>query len=422
MSSKKPPILRCLSHPKFALFEGGLFPHYTTGWMMRVGAGWLAWELTGSPAWLGIIAAADLMPMLFLAPIAGAWTDRVNPLRLIRIAEAALLLHATMLAITMYLGLINIEILFALTVFAGFVYPFHSTARQSIIPLTVPREDFAAAIALDSASFHSNRFLGPAIAAFVIPVYGVQGVFFAHMMGSAICLTTFLILRLPSPDRSKARSATLFSAVMEGMRYAAAHKGLRTMLALLVVASVFVRPLQDLLPGFAGDVFNAGAPGLAWLTSSVGVGAMLGAVYIAARGALAGLTSLAMLGYLGTAASALGFVATKNLWVAVFFGALLGFSINVMSTSIQALMQLATDDRMRGRVMALYLLLFRGFPALGALALGFLADVLGLRLSIAISAGLSLIFLALMFPQRKAVAAQLETGTRSPAAEKKSEA
>jgi MFS family permease len=99
---------------------------------------------------------------------------------------------------------------------------------------------------------------------------------------------------------------------------------------------------------------------------------------------------------------------------------MLGFSINVMSTSIQALMQMATDDRMRGRVMALYLLLFRGFPALGALALGFLADVIGLRTSIALSAGLSLIFLAMMFPRRKAVAEQMETGARS-AAEKKTD-
>ena len=120
----------------------------------------------------------------------------------------------------------------------------------------------------------------------------------------------------------------------------------------------------------------------------------------------------------GHCSSALGFVATKNLWVAVFFSALLGFSLNVMSTSIQALMQLAADDRMRGRVMALYLLLFRGFPALGALALGFLADVIGLRVSLAMSAALSLIFLAMMVPRRKAVAAQLETGARSAAAEK----
>jgi MFS family permease len=414
MSSKKPPILRCLSHPKFALFQGGLFPHYTTGWMMRVGAGWLAWELTESPAWLGIIAAADLMPMLFLAPIAGAWTDRVNPLKLIRFAESMLLLHATLLAATTVLGLINIEILFALTVFAGLIYPFHSTARQSIIPLTVPREDFPAAIALDSASFHSNRFLGPAIAAFVIPVFGVKGVFIAHMVGSAICLTAFALLRIAAPDRSKARNTALMSAVMEGMRYAANHKGLRVMLTLLVVASVCVRPLQDMLPGFAGDVFNAGATGLAWLTSSVGVGAMVGAVYIASRGALAGLTTLAMLGCFGTAVAALGFVATQNLWVAVFFAALLGFSLNIMSTSIQALMQLATDDRMRGRVMALYLLLFRGFPALGALALGFLANVIGLRLSFAIAAGLCLAFLVLVAPRRKEVADMMEA-TPKPA-------
>lgn len=417
MSSKKPPILRCLSHPNFALFEGGLFPHYMTGWMMRVGAGWLAWELTESPAWIGVIAAADLMPMLFLAPIAGAWTDRVNPLRLIRVAEAALFVHATLLALTTWLGLINIELLFALSVFAGVVYPFHSTARQSIIPRTVPREDFPAAIALDSASFHSNRFIGPALAAFAIPAFGVKGVFFAHVLGSAICLTTLLMLRLPAPDRSKARGTALFSAILEGMRYAAANKGLRVMLGLLVVASVCVRPLQDLLPAFAGQVFDAGAPGLAWLTSSIGVGAMIGAIYIAARGALSGLTTLAMLGYFGTAASALGFVATQNLWVAVFFAGMLGFSLNVLATSIQALMQLATDDRMRGRVMALYLLLFRGFPALGALALGFLANVIGLRLSFAISAGLSIAFLAVMLPQRKAVAAQLEAAPKPTQAE-----
>ncbi len=97
-TSSKPPILRCLSHRNYAIFEGGLFPNYATGWMQRVGAGWLAWELSGSPVWLGIIAAADLAPMLVLAPIAGAWTDRVNPLPLIRLAQAGLLIQAALLA------------------------------------------------------------------------------------------------------------------------------------------------------------------------------------------------------------------------------------------------------------------------------------------------------------------------------------
>ena len=412
-AASKPPILRCLSHPKFALFEGGLFPHYTTGWMMRVGAGWLAWELTESPAWLGVIAAADLMPMLFLAPIAGAWTDRVNPLPLIRLAEASLFIHACLLAIFTIMGWMTIEILLALTVFAGVAYPFHSTARQSIIPVTVPREDFASAIALDSASFHSNRFLGPALAAFVIPVYGVSGVFVAHMLGSAVCLTTLMILRLPAPDRTKARNTALMDAVIEGMRYAAAHQGLRLLLLMLVFASVCLRPLQDMLPGFAGDVFDAGATGLAWLTSSVGVGAMAGAIFIASRGALAGLTTLAMAGYLGTGAAALGFVATQNIYVAVAFAALMGFSINVMSTSIQALMQFAADDRMRGRVMALYLLIFRGFPALGALALGLLANLAGLRLAFGAAAALCLALIVLLLPRWSVIAQSLENAPTS---------
>lgn len=414
----KPPILRCLSHRNYALFEGGLLPNYMTGWMQRVGVGWLAWELSGSPVWLGVIAAADLAPMLVLAPIAGAWTDRVNPLPLIRIAQAMLALQAAALAFLTIKGLITIEILFGLAVFAGFVYPFHSTARQSLIPATVPREDFASAIALDSASFHSNRFIGPALAAFVIPVWGVAGAFVAHIVGASVCLLALCALRLAAPDRSNAKSRALFADVAESMGYAARHPGLRPILVMLIFASLSVRPLQDMLPGFAGGVFDAGAQGLAWLTSSIGLGAMSGAVYIAARGALTGLTTVSILGYCGTAVAALGFVATQNLWVGVVFAVMTGFCINVMSTSIQALMQFAVEDRMRGRVMSLYLLIFRGVPALGALAIGWLADHWGLRLAFALAAGLCLFVLVFVLPGRSRMALALEsppTPTKTPA-------
>ncbi|MDB5570902.1 MAG: putative arabinose efflux permease, family [Hyphomicrobiales bacterium] len=408
-ASPKPPILRCLSHRNYALFEGGLLPNYMSGWMQRVGAGWLAWELSGSPVWLGVIAAADLAPMLVLAPIAGAWTDRVNPLPLIRVAQAGLLLQAVLMSALTLAGAMTIEILFGLTVFAGIIFPFHSTARQSLIPACVPREDFASAIALDSASFHSNRFIGPAIAAFVIPVWGVAGAFLAHVLGSGVCLVSLLLLRLPPPDRGDAKSRALFADVAEGMTYAARHAGLRPILLMLVFASLSVRPLQDMLPGFAGAVFNAGPTGLAWLTSSIGAGAMCGAVYIAARGALSGLTRVSMWGYFGTAATALGFVSTQNLWVGVLFAVLTGFSINVMSTSIQALMQFSVEDRMRGRIMALYLLIFRGMPALGALAIGYLADSIGLQGAFAIAAGTCLVFLLVVLPREGQIARALES-------------
>ncbi|MDF2114586.1 MFS transporter [Roseiarcaceae bacterium H3SJ34-1] len=405
---KRLPIARALSHRNFAIFEGGLFPSYLSGWMQRVGAGWLAWELTHSPVWLGIIAAADLAPMLVLAPLAGAWTDRVNPLPLIRIAQALLLLQAVLMSLLTATGWMTIEVLLVLTIYSGLVYPFHSTARQSIIPATVAREDFAPAIALDSASFHSTRFIGPAIAAFIIPAYGVQGTFFSHVLGSTLCLTTFLMLRLKPPDRSQSRGRNLFAQVADSLSYAAGHGGLRPMLLLLAFTSTFVRPLQDMLPGFAGDVFHGGPRELAWLSSSVGIGAMAGAIYIAMRGSLAGLTRVTMVGYCGTGLAALGFVATNNLWIGVLCCAGIGFFLNVMSTSIQSLMQFAAEDSMRGRVMSLYLLIYRGMPAVGAVIIGFLASTFSLRIAGGVAAGICLIYIVSVLPKQAVIANSME--------------
>lgn len=414
VSPQRSSIRRALSHRNFAIFEAGLLPHYLTGWIQRVGAGWLAWELTESPAWLGVIAAADLAPMLVLAPLAGAWTDRINPLPLIRAAQAMIVVQAVLMSALTYAGWMSIEVLLALTIFVGCIYPFHSSARQSIIPATIARADFAPAVALDSASFHSTRFIGPAIAAFIIPLYDVQGTFVAHIFGSAICLISLLMLRLKPPDRSQARGRHLLAQVADSMAYAARHDGLRPILLLLTFASVCVRPLQDMLPGFAGDVFHGGARELAWFSSSVGVGAMIGAFYIAWRGGLAGLTRITMIGYGGAGLAALVFIATENVWVGILGCAGIGFFLNIMSTSTQALMQLATDDAMRGRVMSLYLVIYRGMPALGALAIGFVSSLFSLQMAGALAALICLAFLLTILPKRAAIAANFENPQRRP--------
>lgn len=410
---RRPSILRALSHRNFAIFEAGLLPHYLTGWIQRVGAGWLAWELTASPAWLGIIAAADLAPMLVLAPLAGAWTDRIIPLPLMRAMQALLVVQSLLMSVLTYAGWMSIEVLLALTVFAGCVYPFQASARQSIIPSTIAREDFAPAVALDSASFHSTRFVGPAIAAFIIPTYGVQGTFVAAVIGSSVCLVALLMLRLKPPDRSQARDRHLLAQMADSLAYVTKHKGLRPILFLLAFISVCVRPLQDMLPGFAGDVFHGGARELAWLTSSVGVGAMAGAFYVALRGGLANLTRLGLSGYCGAGLAALAFVATQNIWIGVLACASIGFFLNVMSTSTQALMQIATDDAMRGRVMSLYLVIYRGMPAVGALAIGFLASQFGLRVAGAVVALIALAFFLAILPQRATIVTSFENPPRT---------
>ncbi len=187
------------------------------------------------------------------------------------------------------------------------------------------------------------------------------------------------------------------------------HAGIWPAFLLLSVVSVLVRPLQDMLPGFAGAVFHAGAAGLAWLTSALGVGALASASWIALRGHTGGLARVFVFGLLGLAVALLGLVATDNLWIALPFAALTGFALNNMSTSTQALVQTAVDARMRGRVMSLDALIFRGFPALGTLALGGLAEWLGLRLTFALAAAMCLVAWVVAAPRGRKLAAAFES-------------
>jgi MFS family permease len=403
------PLLRVLSYRKFALFEGGLFPQYMTGWIQRVGAGWLAWELTESTAWLGVIAAADLAPMIIIAPFAGAVADRLEPLRLIRLSQILLMVQAICLLTLSLSGYMRIEYLFALTLFSGMVYPFHSTARQSIIPSTVPRQDFSGAVAIDSACFHSNRFIGPTLAAFIIPAFGVNGAFFAHVIGSFLSVGAFHALRLPPPDRTRRSRGNLFGDVGQTFVYAWRHPAIRPLLLILFCASFFVRPVQDMLPGFAEAVFSGNARTLAWLTSAMGIGALAGALHVAIRGGTRGLTDFCIIGYVCTAAGGLGISLAPNLWAGLLFLFIGGYGLNVMSTCVQALMQLAVDDHIRGRVLSLYLLFYRGIPAIGALLVGVAAEVYGLRGATGAGGLLCILMLVVIWPTRRPIIALLET-------------
>ena len=212
------------------------------------------------------------------------------------------------------------------------------------------------------------------------------------------------------PDRSQRRRGNLIGDVIESVAYVRRHSGIGPLFLLLTVLSMFIRPIQDMLPGFAGSVLASDAVGLAWLTSGMGVGAMMSAVSIAVRGGIAGLTRNVIFGTLGVALAALGFIATDILWVAVMFSAMIGFTFNSITTGTQTLIQSAIDNDLRGRIMGLYTLIYRGIPALGALAIGGLAQSFGLRITFAISATLALGAWALIVPRWRTIAAAVERG------------
>lgn len=401
-------LFRVWRHRNYALFMGGMAPSLVTLWMQRVGIGWLAWELTHSPAWLGAVAAADLAPMLVLAPLAGAITDRGNPWKQSLITQALVSGQAVTLAVFTLTGWITIEILFALSLFSGFLQPLNSTARHAIVPSTVPREAFATAIATDSALFNASRFIGPAIAGLLIPFTGVGGTFVVHSFGCAVFVAALWFMDLPPPDHAGRRRRNILGDVVESFAYVRRHAGIGPLFLLLVIVSVFIRPMQDMLPGFAGSIFHTGAVGLAWLTSAMGVGAMISAVWIAMRGHVAGLTRTVVIGSLGLSLSVFGFVATEIMWVSVVAATLVGYTFNSISTSIQTLVQSAIANEQRGRIMGLYTLIYRGTPAFGSVAIGVLAESLGLRFAFAIAAFLAFVAWAITAPKRRTIAAAVE--------------
>jgi len=402
------PILRVWRHRNFALYESGMTLYSVTGWMQRVGVGWLAWELTHSPTWLGVVAAADLGPMILIAPFAGAVADRMDSWKLSRASQFLLMLQAVALAALSFTGELSIYTLLAVSLYSGALYPFAGAARQTLLPRTVPRAEFSTAIALDSAAFQAARFIGPAIASLVIPAFGVAASFVLHACGSVIFQAAIAFMRM-EPESPRARGhRNILRDVGESLVYVRGHVGIGSVFVLMVFASVVIRPVQDMLPGFAGGVFHGGARELAWLTMSMGVGALVSAATIAMRGGVAGLTHRVFLGFIGLSLATWGLVASDILLFGVIGSALVGYTLNSMSTSTQALVQTAVDPDMRGRVMSLYLMIFRGMPAIGSLIDGLLAQTLGLRWTFALGAALCALLWLAVAPRRHAIADSLE--------------
>ncbi len=402
------PIIHVFGYRNYAYYVGGMLPNMITHWMQRLAVGWLAWELTHSPTWLGVIAAADLLPMLFLAPIAGAITDRHIPLTIQKITQSLAILHSVALAIFAFGGWMDIWILLGLTIFHGVTHTLHTTSRHSIIPASVPRAELSTAVALDSAFFNGSRFLGPMLAGYIILFAGIGGAFLANVFGAMVFLSAMFLMDLEPPVRDARGRRNILSDIGESFSYVRGHAGIGPLFLIMTAASILFRPVQDMLPGFAGDVFGSDALGLAWLTSAMGVGATFAAFWIALRGRAAGLTMMVVGGFLALVLVTLGFVATPELWIAMIFAMFSGFALNAMSTGTQALVQLAVEDSFRGRVMGVYTLIYRGSPAIGALALGAIAEYIGLRITFAGTAVIGLAIGVAILPRLRSMRAALE--------------
>lgn len=388
-------------------------------WTQRVAMGWLTWELTHSTAWLGINAICESGPALLIGIFAGAVIDRVDQLKLMRLAQSWSLIFSGTLAVLTLTHIINIWMLEGLVLARGVVIAFYRPTRMTVIYGLVGREFLPSALALNSMVFNTSRFIGPAIGGAIIASAGTGWAFvFSFALASVMTLALRAIRKaglslLPVGSTR----GSIWHETAEGLRYILHHNGIRTQLTLLIVTSIVAKPVTDLLPGFAGEVFDRGSSGLALLLSFHGAGAMAGAFWMTSRASLAGLTRITLANILLMGLALLFFVSSGHFWIAAPFITLVGFAFIVQSISNQTLIQSAIEPALRGRVMSIYGIISQGVPSIGTLAMGTIAAEWGLRLPIAVGAALCILLWGWGWRLRVPLAAALENEPQAMAAD-----
>jgi MFS family permease len=376
-------VRRAFSHRNFAIYTSGNFPSQVGVWAQRVAIGWLAWQMTSSPFMLGLLGFADMIPVILLNPIAGYITDRFDRLMLARIIQLFNVAVTGSLAALAYAGLLNIELLLLFAFLTGIDHALFQPVRSALFSAMVGREDLTAAIAIGGISWNSARFIGPALGGILLKLADANLVFLINAVLYLWFFASLFLLRLkPQPPRAPSQTG-MTGEVVAGYRYALGHPAIGPLLAMLACASFLTRPVVELLPGFAAAVFERGPGGLAWLTSAMGVGAMVSGLWIAQRGRIEGLARITAHTLLLAAAVLVAFASTDWFPLAVACMALVGFQYSLFATCIQTMIQSVAEEHMRGRVLALYGFVWIGFAAFGSLAIGALSELFGLRLPVA---------------------------------------
>jgi MFS family permease len=391
-------VLRALRHRNFVIVEAAGWLTGAGVWLYRIGIGVLAWDLTHSGFWLGVIALAEAGPGIFIGPIAGALADRHDRLVLARAVQAFIMAVTALLAALTLAGLVDIWLLVALTILHGIGAGFWTPVRMSIAPNLVPREDLAPAITLHSTLFNLGRFLGPAIGAPILSIWGPGGVFLAVAASYLVFLVALFCVRLVNPDRRAAAGRSMLTHLKEGLGFAARHPAIKYLFLNMIFASVLLRAYMELLPGMSETLFGYDANlGVPILVSAAGLGAIAASLIV---GSFTGMASILRVYFVSVGGSLLFlalFVSTSNFWFAVGCAVFLSMSQVGVNVAGQVIVQTTVEGELRGRVMSLWGLLNRSGPALGALLVGSIAGFAGFRwpmlAGVAISAAVAIFVL-----------------------------
>lgn len=381
--------LRALQSRNFQLFFSGQLISLIGTWMQTIAESWLVYRLTGSALLLGSVGFAAQIPVFLFAPLGGIVADRANRQRVVIATQTAAMILALTFATLTLTHRIRVPYIFVLAALLGIVNAFDIPARQAFLIDMVGRENLMNAIALNSSMFNGARIVGPAIAGILVAKIGEGWCFFANGLSYTAVITGLLLMQIQCVRRPKSDSPV--ADIIEGFRFAMSAKPIRALLLLLGLVSLVAMPYTVLMPVFADRILHGGARGLGLLMGATGVGALAGALTLAFRQGVRGLGRLVawMCGMFGV--SLFLFAMSRKFWLSVVLLIPVGFAMMLEMASSNTLIQSMVPDALRGRVMALYSMMFMGMAPFGAFFGGAMANRFGAPLTVQVGAAASLV-------------------------------
>jgi MFS transporter, DHA1 family, staphyloferrin A biosynthesis exporter len=364
-------------------------------WMDQIALGWLIWQLTGSGTYLGLLAFFRAAPILFFTLLGGALADRIERRRLMQGTQTFAMVLALLLAALVLTDVVQVWHVLAIAALRGVFMSLNMPTRQALISDIVGKDQLMNAIALNSATMNLTKILGGSIGGILITVIGIGGVFLINGLSFIVLIVALAMMTIP-PMTKPLHRKSIVGSIGEGLSYIRDNSLMKSLIILALVPMLLGMPYMTLLPVFADTVLDIGNEGYGILVACTGIGAMVGALTIAALSGMRhrGKVMLVVMILFGV----MLFLFSRSSYPLLSFVLLLG--VGAGQTTFMALnntlLQSLSSDEMRGRVMSIFFL-NRGMLPLGTLGAGIATELIGVQLTVTIMASALVILGVVMF-------------------------
>jgi MFS family permease len=368
-----------MRHRDFALFFAGAFISNTGMWMQNVTVPFVLYQATEQASWIGLGAFLQFMPALLVGGVGGVFADRFPRRRILLVSQSVNMVVALALWAAVAGGQVRPGLVLGLVALAGLSSGFGIPAWQSLVPDLVPREHLLNAVALNSAQFNATRAIGFMVGGLTLARYGPEVAFAANGLSYLAVLAALLLVRAGRTAAGEGVRERVRSSFRLGLSYTRQHTGLLVAVVTVGIVAFLGSPVVQLAPVFARDEFHVGEGAYGLLAGALGTGATVGSVLLGAYGDGVRRSRLVVIALVGYGLAVVGMGATPSYAGGLLAMFLIGLGYLAVVSALNTSVQMAVDDRYRGRVMALYGMAFVGAYPAGSLLQGALADVFGVR-------------------------------------------